>query len=131
MSLELKRLAHKVQNEDFPAFQTELQQLLGYAPSVEVAWDTFTAHDAYPLTRLTGVVFKDLKNALSQVAKDDFGKQALQAGLTAIHLENTDDKEQYALKFEDKTLFLRAQLTQSTMHAPTAAVVRDLIEKNL
>lgn len=132
MSLALKRLAQKIQQEDFPAFQADIRTITGYEPVVEVLWDSFTEHtNEYPLNRLVSPVMRDIKTALAGICKDEFGRSALQAGLDRIRIDCTDNKDEFAFRFDNKELYLKAQLVNSVMHAPTAAVIREVIEGRL
>ncbi|MFM9946418.1 MAG: hypothetical protein ACKV1O_00615 [Saprospiraceae bacterium] len=131
MGLAEKRLAQQVQQNDVPKFQEQLKTTLGYEPALEILWDTFTAYDSYPLSRLTGVVFRDLNNGLKDIAKDDLGKEALKEAIASIKFENTDDPDATVYSLKNKELYMKLQLAGQNMKAPTAAQFRDWLEKQL
>ena len=63
MGLQEKRLAKEIQTEKLPAFEAKIKEIAGYEINVDVDWDTFTAYDSYPLSRLE-IVFDDIAGFL-------------------------------------------------------------------
>ena len=131
MGLQEKRLAQTIQQKELPEFQAELHTITGFEPQVEILWDTFIAYDTYPLSRLTGSLFREITQALASICTDDLGKSLLKANLTTIRLENTDDEEKVVTSFEDKILYIKAQLVQGVYHMPGSSQIQELIEKKL
>jgi hypothetical protein len=131
MGLQEKRLAQQIQQNELPAFQAEIKQITGMEPKIEILWDTFIAYDTYPLSRQTGSVFRDIKNAFEGICKDDFGKEALNGNLDTIKIENTDNADNYACTYEHKVLYIKAQLVQGVYHTPSYSDIQEMIEKKL
>jgi hypothetical protein len=131
MTLQEKRLIAGIEATQLPQFKNQLQATLGFEPSVEINWDSFAGTDEYPFSRLHGVLFRDLVNGLRDIAKDQFGKDALKAVINRIHIENTSAPNATEYRLADGELYLKVQLAGSMMKSPTAAQFRDWLEKQL
>ncbi len=128
MGLAEKRLAEGIKTDSLPKFKSDLQELSGFPIEVEINWDTFTAFDSYPLSRLEGYVFSDVKDAIKKICQDDMGKEALKEKLTAIHITNTDKDEDFKMELKDKTLFLTERLFGNTFSNHMTNMIVDYIE---
>jgi hypothetical protein len=131
MGLTEKRLAKEIQDNDLPTFVSAVQQVTGFEPKVEIDWDSFTAYDSYPLTRLRDDLLPEILTAIQNICVDDMGKEALKAAMTTIRLENTDDREQVELQFADKVLYQKAQLAGSVYSRYNADNMTELLLKSL
>jgi hypothetical protein len=131
MTLQEKRLIANIEALELPKIKTQLKETLGFEPELEILWETFAGTDEYPFSRLTGVLFRDLNLGLKEVAKDQLGKEALQAAFTRIKIENTADSDATQYSLTDKELYLKVQLAGSTLKSPTPAQFRTWLEKNL
>ncbi|HMN88508.1 MAG TPA: hypothetical protein PKD70_02300 [Saprospiraceae bacterium] len=131
MGLAEKRLAKQIQEQDIPAFQSEIRNLTGFEPQLEILWDTFTAFDEYPLTRLQNDILPGLVEVLQSICRDDMGKEALAGTLNTIRLENTDDSDRVTLTFEAGVLFHKMQLAGDTYSRYSVAQIIELLEQTL
>ena len=131
MGLAEKRLAKRIQDEILPGFETELKSLSGFAPRLEINWDSFIAYDEYPLSRLEGSVLPELLDVFRSICRDDLGKEALASALEVIKIENIDDENGVELSFENKVLYHKMQLAGGTYRMHSADQIISLLEKSL
>lgn len=130
MGLAEKRLAKEIQTEKLPAFEAKIKEIVGSDIKVDIDWDTFTAYDSYPLSRLD-IVFSDLEGFLKKICSDDLGKEALQETLTTIKLTNTDNRDEVKMELKDKVLDLKFQLAGDSFSSYTDSQIADYVEKQL
>ncbi|TDW47409.1 hypothetical protein EV144_105436 [Flavobacterium sp. 270] len=130
MGLAEKRLAESIKTEKLPAFEEKLKERAGYDIKVNIDWNTFTAYDEYPLSRLD-IVFDDLESFVKKICSDDMGKEALQESMTTIDITNTDDSSAVKMELKDETLFLNFQLAGSTFSSYTDSQIASYVEGKL
>lgn len=111
MGLAEKRKAEAIKTDALPKFESQLNEAAGYPINVEIDWNSFTAFDEYPLSRLENFVFGDVLGFVKKICADDMGKEALQDAMTTIHIKNTDQDSEFNVELKDKCLFLTEQLT--------------------
>lgn len=127
MGLAEKRTAESIKTEKLPAFEAKLKDKAGYDIKVDINWDTFTAYDQYPLTRLD-IVFDDLESFVKKICQDDMGKEALQDKMTTIQLTNSDNNDDVKMELKDKTLALTVQLVQGSFSSQTDSQIANYVE---
>lgn len=127
MGLAEKRLAESIKVEKLPKFEAKLKDKAGYDIKVDIDWNTFTAFNEYPLSRLD-IIFDDLESFVKKICTDDMGKEALQEKLTTIHLTNTENNDEVKMELKDKTLYLTHQLVQSSFSSQTDSQIASYIE---
>lgn len=127
MGLAEKRLAESIKTEKLPAFEAKLKDKAGYDIKVDVDWNTFTAYDEYPLSRLD-IVFDDLESFVKKICSDDMGKEALQDKLSTIHLTNSDNNDDVKMELKDNTLSLTVQLVQGSFSSQTDSQIANYVE---
>lgn len=127
MGLAEKRLAESIKVEKLPVFEAKLKERAGYDIKVAIDWNTFTAYDEYPLSRLD-IVFDDVESFVKKICSDDMGKEALKEKMTAIHLTNSEDNNDVKMELKDETLFLTVQLVQSSFNAQTDSQIANYVE---
>jgi hypothetical protein len=127
MGLAEKRLAESIKVEKLPAFEAKLKDKAGYDIKVDVDWNTFTAYDEYPLSRLD-IVFDDLESFVKKICSDDMGKEALQDKLSTIHLTNSDNNDDVKMELKDNTLSLTVQLVQGSFSSQTDSQIANYVE---
>lgn len=66
-----------------------------------------------------------------RIAIDDMGREALQASLRSIRMENTDDQSTIELRFADGELYHKMQLAGGTYSRYSADLIVPLSEKSL
>lgn len=130
MGLAEKRLAKEIQTNQLPAFEAKVKEIVGSDVKVDIDWDTFTAYDSYPLSRLD-IVFSDLEGFLKKICSDDLGKEALQETLDTIKLTNTDNRDEVKMELKDKVLDLKFQLAGDSFSSYTDSQIADYVEKQL
>ncbi len=131
MGLQEKRVAKNLQDNVIPGFVAELKSIAGFDPSLNIAWDTFTAYDEYPLSRLEGDILPGLLEVFKSICRDDMGREALQSALKTIRLENTDDQEAVEIRFADGELYHKMQLAGGTYSRYAPEQIISLLEKAL
>ncbi len=131
MGLQEKRLAKNIQDNVLPGILAEIKSVAGYEPAIHIDWDSFTAYDEYPLSRLELDVLPDLVEVFKRIAIDDMGREALQAGLRSIRMENTDDQNAVEIRFADGEFYHKMQLAGSTYSRYSANQIVPLLEKSL
>lgn len=127
MGLAEKRAAELIKTEKLPAFEAKLKDKAGYDIKVDINWDTFTAYDQYPLSRLD-IVFDDLESFVKKICSDDMGKEALQDKMSTIQLINSDKNEDVKMELKDKTLSLTVQLVQDSFSSQTDSQIANYVE---
>ncbi len=131
MGLQEKRLAKNIQDNVLPGILAQIRSVAGYEPTIHIDWDTFTAYDEYPLNRLENDILPDLVEVFRRIAVDDMGREALQAGLRSIRMENTDDQSAVELRFADGELYHKMQLAGSIYSRYSADHIVPLLERSL
>ncbi|MEM0578750.1 hypothetical protein [Flavobacterium polysaccharolyticum] len=127
MGLAEKRTAESIKTEKLPAFEAKLKDKAGYDIKVDINWDTFTAYDQYPLSRLD-IVFDDLESFVKKICSDDMGKEALQDKMSTIQLTNSDNNDDVKMELKDKTLALTVQLVQGSFSSQTDSQIANYVE---
>lgn len=130
MGLQEKRLAKEIQTEKLPEFEAKIKEIAGYEIKVDIDWDTFTAYDSYPLSRLD-IVFSDLTSFIKKICADDMGKEALSETMKTIKLTNTDKPEELKMELSDNVLNLKLQLAGSSFGAYTDSQIASYVESQL
>ena len=127
MGLAEKRLAESIKTEKLPEFEAKLKDKAGYDIKIDIDWNTFTAYDQYPLSRLD-IIFDDLESFVKKICSDDMGKEALQDKMTTIQLINTDNNDDVKMELKDKTLTLTVQLVQGSFSSQTDSQIASYVE---
>lgn len=127
MGLAEKRLAESIKTEKLPEFEAKLKDKAGYDIKIDIDWNTFTAYDQYPLSRLD-IVFDDLESFVKKICSDDMGKEALQDKMTTIQLINTENNDEVKMELKDKTLTLTVQLVQGSFSSQTDSQITSYVE---
>lgn len=128
MGLAEKRTAESIKSEKLPEFEAKLKGIAGYDIKVDIDWNTFTAYDQYPLSRLGDFIFDDLASFVKKICADDMGKEALQDKMTTIQLINTDNNDEVKMELKDKTLTLTVQLVQGSFSSQTDSQIASYVE---
>ncbi|MFH6995444.1 hypothetical protein [Flavobacterium sp. FlaQc-48] len=127
MGLAEKRLAESIKVEKLPAFEAKLKERAGYDIKVDIDWNTFTAYDEYPLSRLD-IVFDDVASFVKKICSDDMGKEALKEKLNTIHFTNSENNDDVKMELKEDTLFLTVQLVQSSFNSQTDSQIANYVE---
>jgi hypothetical protein len=127
MGLAEKRTAESIKTEKLPVLEAKLKDKAGYDIKVDINWDTFTAYDQYPLTRLD-IVFDDLESFVKKICADDMGKKALQDKMSTIQLTNSDNNDDVKMELKDNTLSLTVQLVQGSFSSQTDSQIANYVE---
>lgn len=130
MGLAEKRLAQEIKANKLPEFEKKLQDMAGYPINVTLDWDTFTAYDSYPLSRLD-IVFSDVSSFMKKICSDELGKEALQEKMKTIHLINTDSRDKVSMEFKDDTLVMTMQLVGDSFNAYRDYQITEYVEAQL
>lgn len=127
MGLAEKRLAESIKTEKLPKFEEKLNERAGYPIKVDIDWNTFTAYDEYPLSRLD-IIFDDIESFVKKICVDDMGKEALKEKLSTIHLTNTDQREAVKMELKDNTFALTVQLAGGSFSSNTDSQMASYVE---
>src|SRR5579862_7514735 len=91
MGLEERRATAEFETNALPGFKSRIEEAIGFAPPIEVhresispAGESHLYHECW-----AQVYFEPLIGALKSVARDAIGKEALQAGLKKVVVQNT------------------------------------------
>ena len=108
MGLQEKRVVKTFQEEKFPDFKKQIEELTGENTSIEVDWEALTVDGTANFLEagLEKVYFISLIEGLKTIAIDDMGKEALQEAVTKIIITNTNSVSlaKNAYKFENGAL---------------------------
>lgn len=127
MGLAEKRLAESIKTDKLPAFESTLNSIAGYPIKVDIDWNTFTAYDQYPLSRLE-IVFDDLSSFVKKICQDDMGKEALKEKMTTISLINTDQRDAVKMELANQKLVLTMQLAGASFTSQTDSQIATYVE---
>lgn len=130
MGLAEKRKAEAIKTGDVPTWESKLSGYAGYPIKLDFNWDTFTAFDEYPLSRIE-YLYSDLEGAIKNICSDDMGKEALKEKVSTIHITNTDNDADMKMEIKDKTLFLTARLAGSSFNCHSTSQLTGYIESVL
>lgn len=130
MGIAEKRTAESIKVEKLPEFEAKLKDIAGYDIKIDIDWNTFTAYDQYPLSRLD-IIFDDLESFVKKICVDDMGKEALQDKMKTIHLTNTENNDEVNMELKDNTLLLTIQLVQASFSSQTDSQIAAYVEKLL
>lgn len=127
MGLAEKRTAEAIKTEKLPVFLEKLKEASGYDITVNIHWDTFTAFDQYPLSRLERLMDSVL-GFVKSICADAMGKEALQDAMQTVELINTDKNEEVKMELKDKVLSLTAQLVQGSFVCQSDSQIASYVE---
>jgi hypothetical protein len=132
MGLKEKRLAEDIKTTKVVEVLKILETTTGFPITLDIDWDSFTIYDEYALTRLRDSFFRDLLEGIKLVAKDQMGKDALKARVQTIKIVCTDDTKGAKMELLPDSVFsFVIQTAGSNFSFPSAAKIRDYLEKNL
>lgn len=91
MGLAERRATREFQDNHLPGLLSEIKAVAGMDVPIEIKWDTLAIEDQGHLYNecWKKVYFTPLINALKSITADELGKEALQAGLKKITIQNT------------------------------------------
>jgi hypothetical protein len=90
MGLAERRGVERFKNDDYPGWKSRIDEAAGFEVPVEVDWEELAVADYAESYAefFPKVYFQPLVDALSSVAADDLGKNALREGLAKIVIRN-------------------------------------------
>lgn len=131
MGLAERRAATEFEINHYPALKQKIDEAAGFDVPIEVRWDTLHRQgkyvtqwpDAWPK-----IYFAPIIEAFKQIGRDAMGKQALQAGVKKIVVQDTTTSYSSAwATFQDGTLTLDYQFTNvGDIKARTEVLVKVL-----
>ncbi|MET9913389.1 hypothetical protein ABZZ74_42640 [Streptomyces sp. NPDC006476] len=91
MGLAERRSVERFKSEDYPAWKSRIDAAAGFEVPIEVAWEELAVADYADryADYFPQVFFQPLVDALSAVAVDDMGKEALREGISKVLIRNT------------------------------------------
>ena len=90
MGLAERRAAKDFETFRFQSLKAAIDKAAGFEVAMEVDWDSLATEGQAHLydDSWAKVYFRPLAEALSQICRDDLGKEALQDGLKSIKVQN-------------------------------------------
>ena len=131
MGLAERRLAEQIKTEQVPEFLADLQSAMGFAPEVEIDWNSFLSYNEFPLHRMKNNVFATLIEAMERIGRDAIGKEALAEGIHKIVIKNAATREELVLNLSDKILYLTVALAEDVYATHGAAAIANYLEPKL
>lgn len=97
MGLRERRAAKQYQENTYPGLKERIDAAYGAPLEVEVDWDSLATDGMDHLYEdaWTKVYFETLIQTLQAIAVDDFGKEALNEGLSKVVVKNTNSQSSY------------------------------------
>ena len=130
MGLAERRLAEKIKTEQVPQFQANLKEAMGFAPKVDIEWDTLLNDNTRALDRMPDNLLAPLVEAMKNIGQDDMGKQALAEHVKRIVIRNAA-AEQATVTLADKVLTLTAALSEDTYYSLGSSDIVRYLEPKL
>lgn len=110
MGLAEKRAQQEFSEGKLKDFTQEIESIVGRSVEVDMDWDTISEEGMSHMyvEAWSKLYFKTLIKALSEIAVDDIGKQALNESLQKIKIQNanSNSSEKDMATFEDGVLTL-------------------------
>jgi hypothetical protein len=136
MGLAERRTTQEFQAVELPVLQGRVDQAAGFAVPLEIHWDKLTPEGESRLYAASwkAVYFEPLIAALQAIAKDEMGRQVLQAGLQRVVIDNATGNyyPDHWAKLEGGTLLLDHEpLTNSGDVEPRASRLVQVLENAL
>ncbi len=134
MGLAERRIATDFQTNHYPALEKRIHEAAGFPVPIEVRWDTLAGGEPrYSHAWVDGwpkIYFAPIIEGFKLIASDDMGKQALQAALKKIVVQDTTKSySSYWASFEaaSGTLTLDYQFTNADgVKERTETLVKEL-----
>jgi hypothetical protein len=132
MGLREKRLAEEIKTTKAVEVKQNIDEMCGAPIELDIDWESFTAYDEYPLTRLRDSFFRDLLETIRLITKDEMGKEAFVARVKRLSVVCTDDPQKSGVELKEaETLTYIAQLAGNNFSFPTPPKTVKYLEDNL
>ena len=119
MGLAERRSVERFKNDDYPGWKARIDEAAGFEVPIEVAWEELAVPDYADryAEYFPQVYFQPLVDALSAIAPDDMGKEALREGVSKVVIRNTDEFFSPAgISFADGVLTFDHKSDSNTHH---------------
>ncbi|MEV7392207.1 MULTISPECIES: hypothetical protein [unclassified Streptomyces] len=135
MGLAERRSVERFKNDDYPGWKSRIDEAAGFEVPVEVAWQELAVADYADryAEYFPQVYFQPLVDALSAVAADDLGKEALREGMSKVVIRNTGEFfSPSGISFTDGVLTFDHMSDTNTHHGEERTkVLQDVLESAL
>ena len=135
MGLAERRAIKDFQDNHLAKLQAEINKAAGFDVPLEVNWDQLAVEGSSHLyiEAWPEIFFKPVIEALSQIGRDDMGKDALKTGLKKIEFRNASGyySPTYAITFESGTLKIDHELSNVGDTSDRTKTAIELMEKSL
>ena len=128
MGLAEKRALEQAQGTQVPDRLKKLKEL-GFDVAVEIDWKSME-DNLQVLQRVDFGVLSLVQDALTKIAKDDIGKNAIKTGVKKVVVRHSTDKAQAMVSLKGKTLEVVEDLTTAAGNF-NAAAIQKAIEAGL
>lgn len=126
MGLQERRLIQDLQDTVLPQRSQEIAEICGTAVPYAVDWPSLE-HDAQALNFLDNTACHRLNMALRVICMDDLGREAVQAGLKAVHLHNVAEPAQRRIRFADGVLELHNAFAHGALGMHSDGEIRNVL----
>ena len=130
MGLKEKQHIARIQEENVPGYNQQLQERLGTDAHFDVDWTTFEEdiEALYGLDGFMNVVW----NGIEAVTRDSVGKQAVAEAVKRVVIVNVQDVGEKAISVEDGAFRLQAALGNDNWDGRISSnEVQEYLENNL
>ena len=118
MGLQERRLIKELKETILPKRERHITETYGATITYDVDWESFgDNYDA--LKRIDDLSCDNLQRALSAVAEDDLGKEALREGIKVVRLRNVADPAEMEIELKDGVLEMRCVYAANRCFADT------------
>lgn len=132
MGLAERRAAHEFETNTLPGFKARIDESAGFSVPLEINWEQLSPagesrlfHECWPQ-----VYFEPLAQAMKIVGRDKLGKEAIQASLKKVVIQNTSgiyNTDNWAKFVEGALILDHDPLTNASYIDPrTEALVKAL-----
>lgn len=131
MGLQEKRAYTAIEEQYVTEYQKELNAIVGKELPIQINWDTFELEH---IKFVPSVCLQRLMDAMKEVCKDNFGKEAVQESMDKIEVNcivNEGAEENKKLDLSGKTFTLTACWGGHHSGFFTDLVIREYLESKL
>ena len=129
MGLAENRAIKSFEDNNLEYIRDELKSICGFDVAVEIHWESFDSIDA--IQTVYSTCFQRTQNALRGVCYDELGKQALEAKLTKIVVDNVSEEGAKRIALGDGALTLAADWAGSSVGYFTDKEIQAALEAEL
>ncbi len=128
MGLQEKKQRHMYETEIVPEATEEMKSITGVDVTVDIDWDTFG--DSNAIAELQHQALGRIVEALRDLCRDDFAKEAVQEGFKRVFITNLESLDDRKVEMVDGSLTLQTVWADYYNHF-SSGDIRQAIEAGL